>query len=553
MGDSAVRPSPAVSRPAIPAETQQVRARLTSEETLAVDAKALEHLLPDSLKLQATLNSKANLNPHHHLDNLLRYPYGCLEQTLSSTWPWLYAIDDKLSALGLNNAASFKRSQALEEGLQRIAKRQMSNGGYGLWSSTDTHEEHWLTVHAADFLTDAQQQGVTVDQALLDSTLKRLNDYVRGRGTLRERWSQSQDLYRFSYQSYAAYVLARHQRISLPDIRKLVAAAPAPEQALPLTWLAMAAQLQGDKKLARELLERTAKAHRESIYIGDYGSAIRDQAVQARLLMRHKVNGDQAADLLLNLENSLRQRHYLSTQERNALYMAALEQEAQGPASTKAKLVFGDGEQQVDRTGAQLERAAGSFLQRGFSVQNLGEHSLGVELVYQGLPKAPKASQSGGVQVKRRYFTPKGTPITASNGEIQLKVGDMVVAELTMSSKEYRPDLLLVDLIPAGLELENQNLGDSLQLKELKIENHTLGYWYERLDIRHQEYRDDRFVTALALGDSWGDQGAVRIYYLARAVTPGRYQIPAPLLEDMYEPEVRAVGNTPGTLVVSQP
>ena len=542
-----------ISRPAVPAETLQVRNRLQSEEVLAVDANALDTLKPESLKVQATLNGRANLNPHNQLDNLLRYPYGCLEQTLSSTWPWLYAIDDKLRSLGLDHSPAEQRKHALDDGLQRIAKRQMSHGGFGLWSSTDEHEQHWLTVHAADFLTEAQQQGIKVDEAMLDKALKRLNDYIRGRGTLRERWSQRQDLYRFSYQSYAAYVLARHQRISLPNIRKLAVAAPKPEQALPLTWLALAAQLQGDKKLARELLEHAARADREPVYIGDYGSSIRDKAVQARLLMNTQDSSGRADDLLMALENELRKRRYLSTQERNALYMAALEQEQQGASETKAKLVFGDAEQRIDSTGLIVERAAGNFLQSGFSVQNQGERSLGVELTYQGLPKVAKASQSGGIKVSRRYFTPKGEPVAVENGKMQLNVGDVVVAQLTVSSKEYRPDLLLVDLIPAGLELENQNLGDSLKLKELKIENQTLGYWYERADIQHQEYRDDRFITALALGDSWGARGSVRIHYLARAVTPGSYQIPAPLLEDMYDPEARAVGDSAGVLVVSQP
>ena len=553
-----------ISRPANPAETQQIRIRLKPQESIGVEAEQLTNLLPESLKVQATLNSAANLNPHNQLANLLTYPYGCLEQTLSSTWPWLYSIDDKLNVLGLPASSAAQRNQAIESGIERMAKRQMGHGGYGLWSSTDQHEEHWLTAHTADFLTDAQEQGIKVDPVLLDKTLKRLSDYIRGRGTLRERWSQRKELYRFSYQSYAAYVLARHQRISLPNIRKLATSAPKPEQALPLTWLAAAAQLQGDKKLARELLQRAIQANRDSVYIGDYGSNIRDMAVQARLLMKHtigntlaSINGSNAEDyvntLLFKLEQELRKRRYLSTQERNALYMAAITQEKQTGQVTKALLVFGDGEQRIDTTGPQTERAAGDFLQSGFLVQNLGEHSLGVDLVYQGLPKQQRAKFSGGVNVSRRYFDAKGKPLTFKNGQLSLHVGDLVVAELTLSSKEYRPDLLLVDLIPAGLELENQNLGDSVKLKELTIENHTLGYWHDRADIRHQEYRDDRFVTALALGDSWGDAGAVRIFYLARAVTPGNYQIPAPLLEDMYDPEARAIGKSTGKLVISQP
>ena len=34
-----------------------------------------------------------------------------------------------------------------------------------------------------------------------------------------------------------------------------------------------------------------------------------------------------------------------------------------------------------------------------------------------------------------------------------------------------------------------------------------------------------------------------------RAVTPGRYVLPAPFVEDMYRPEYRAIGQTPDSLV----
>lgn len=549
-----------ISRPANPAVTEHVRTRVSAGGEVAITPEQLARFVPESLKVNATLNSHANLNPHNQLDNLLRYPYGCLEQTLSSTWPWLYAIDDKLNALNLPGSNVEKRRNALEHGMARIAKRQMSHGGYGLWSATDSYEQHWLTVYAGDFLTEAQQQGIQVDDALLDKTLKRLNDYVRGRGTLRERWSQRKDLYRFSYQSYAAYVLARHQRITLPSIRKLAASAPKPEQALPLTWLAIAAQRQGDKQLAQTLLQRAVKANREDTYIGDYGSPIRDNAVQARLLLQNALDiqtpagSSHLAELLLRLENQLHKRHYLSTQERNSLYIAALEQEKHSSAVTKAKLAFGDKVHLLDQAGAAMEQASGAFLQAGVSVHNQSADSLGVDLLYQGQPLNPKAVSQGGVTVSRKYYDTKGNPVTLNKGELALHVGDLLVAEVVISSTEYRPDLLLVDLIPAGLELENQNLADSFKLKDLHIENHTLGHWYNLLDLRHQEYRDDRFVAAVALGNEYNDQKATaRLHYLVRAVTPGRYQIPAALLEDMYAPEVRAVGDATGTLVVRQP
>ncbi|MFG1490687.1 hypothetical protein ABMA58_15660, partial [Oceanospirillum sp. HFRX-1_2] len=192
----------------------------------------------------------------------------------------------------------------------------------------------------------------------------------------------------------------------------------------------------------------------------------------------------------------------------------------------------------------------------GAKVTNLSQSQLYVDFAVQSTPKtAPAAYSEGGVRLSRRFMTISGEPLPVRDGKIYLETGDQVMVSLLIDSDSFRPDLLLVDLLPAGLELENQNLGDSLKLNEISVEGKTLDEWMKQSDIRHQEYRDDRFVTALAAGkDSrWGDYKTTRIFYLARAVTPGAYQIPNSLLEDMYDPEVRAISDSPGVLVVSQP
>ena len=46
----------------------------------------------------------------------------------------------------------------------------------------------------------------------------------------------------------------------------------------------------------------------------------------------------------------------------------------------------------------------------------------------------------------------------------------------------------------------------------------------DQAQLRHEEYRDDRYVAALRL-----DQGdTARLYYLVRAVTPGSHTVPPP-------------------------
>lgn len=50
------------------------------------------------------------------------------------------------------------------------------------------------------------------------------------------------------------------------------------------------------------------------------------------------------------------------------------------------------------------------------------------------------------------------------------------------------------------------------------------------------EFRDDRFVAAVAVDE----YQPVTLVYLARALTPGTYQVPQPMVESMYVPQWRS-------------
>jgi len=98
----------------------------------------------------------------------------------------------------------------------------------------------------------------------------------------------------------------------------------------------------------------------------------------------------------------------------------------------------------------------------------------------------------------------------------------------------------VVDYLPGGLEAENLNLVDRRLLESLTIEGVPMSERYGA-DIRHEEYRDDRYVAVLRM---WEGQTA-QLYYLVRAVSPGGFTVPPPQAEDMYRPGIRAIGRSP--------
>ncbi len=96
----------------------------------------------------------------------------------------------------------------------------------------------------------------------------------------------------------------------------------------------------------------------------------------------------------------------------------------------------------------------------------------------------------------------------------------------------------MVDLLPAGLELENQNLASSsASLQDSGSEVQNLLNQMQQSDIQHMEFRDDRFVAAVPVNEG---QPVTLVYPpvpLRREPT-----VPVPMVESMYVPQWRATG-----------
>ncbi|MFX6439247.1 hypothetical protein ABTG58_18980, partial [Acinetobacter baumannii] len=81
----------------------------------------------------------------------------------------------------------------------------------------------------------------------------------------------------------------------------------------------------------------------------------------------------------------------------------------------------------------------------------------------------------------------------------RLAEGDALIVAVAITSHRDMPDALLTDLLPAGLEIENFNLGDAKQWAGVVIDGIELSERESAAELRHEEFRDDRYVAALKL------------------------------------------------------
>ncbi|PKG83298.1 alpha-2-macroglobulin [Colwellia sp. 75C3] len=531
-------------RSAYPALIEYKNTTLTKDQSFSFSPSDYAHLKANTLEAVLSVNNMVEFNSREQMKHLLKYPYGCLEQSTSSTYPWLYANDDILDSLNLKNATNKNRLESINHGLSRIQAKALKNGSYGLWSNT-SQEEHWLTAYVGDFLTDAKEQGIGVNRKQYQKTMARLTSYLKNQnGSYTNRWSESVKHYDFAYRAYAGYVLSRHNKASLSKLRDLANhKSKDAESQLALVHLALALKNQGDDVNSQAMFAKAITLERGTKYLSDYGSVTRDKALIIHLLIKHQYQLDYAFDTALVLSKTLADKKYLSTQERNALFLASISLEQSEQKDWQAQLTFNQAKSTIKKAGAYAQKLSATDLQQDLTLTNNADDRLYVNFAYQGISKIKPEATTGDLTIERDYYDSKGQQIDAS----KLKVGDMVLVAIRVYSERRSPDLLVVDLLPAGLELENQNLGHAIKLDSIIFDGKPASEWQKKTKILHQEFRDDRYVAAIDVGY----RGTSYLFYLARAVTPGKYKVPAPLVENMYQPDKNAVGNTLDTIEIT--
>nr|WP_317676347.1 alpha-2-macroglobulin [Aeromonas dhakensis] len=523
-----------------PAETRQRYQMLAPGQQMSFSPAELAGLDRVNLQGLLSLSGTPPWDPAAQWQALADYPYACLEQTLSRAWPYLLTTADERTAWskpadGKNAASEADVQRALLQQLQRL---QLPSGGFGLWDGR-SDEEQWLTAYAADYLLARKEVGDAVPEAMLNQALNRLQSYLTD-SQYGERWSSAPEHSRLAYQAYSAYVLARVGKAPLATLRLVwEQQADHARSGLPLLHLSLALSAMGDEQNAAKALSRALATERGDDYLGDYGSPLRDQALELSLLRQHKLAADRWPALSAKVADTLAHRQWLSTQERLALLRLARFDPA---VDWQAKVTSSLGSGSLSGS-APLQQGTPEALAAS-TVTNEGKGSLYVQRTLVGYPEQAPTRLSQGISVTRSWFNSDGQRFDPT----KVKVGDLVVVRLNVSSESAVPDALLVEMVPAGFELENPALGNSIKLEELSIEGKPA--WQSEWNdyLKHQEFRDDRYTAALDLSEGSNQQ----LVYLMRAVTPGRYQVPPTQVEDMYRPELRAVGEDIHEVTISE-
>ncbi len=490
--------------------------RLQPGESLKLDAAALARFLPETGELLASFSSLPNLDVPALLRQLELYPYGCLEQTTSRAMPLLYVAD---VARLWDSKTELPPATRTQKAIDRIFEMQRYDGGFGLWSAT-SDAEPWLSAYAMDFLTRARAKGFDVSDVGYANGLRWLADFAQRR--------DDNDSDTLSARAYALYVLAEVGDENVSPLRYLadnqIEKLPT---ALAQAQVGAALALHGDQARAADAFAKAeAKLKREAGdtgWYGDYGGALRDAAAMVALAAETKAPGIDPAALLARVAGLQASAGWLSTQEQGWLLMAAY---AMSPRSTAMSLSV-NGKARPATSAPLYLKPDAVDLQKGMTVKNEGTAPVYATASLIGVPAQDLPPVSAGFEIHRGFFTLDGKPADLG----KLKQSDVLVIQITGKAKDNDShQALVVDLLPAGFEIENARLSGSRKTDEFA----WLGDLTSPL---YAEYRDDRFISAVSLGS---DTAEFRFAYLVRAVTPGSYRLPASSVEDMYRSNLKA-------------
>ena len=494
-------------------------------------------LLKGTLVVQLDRTGLVKLSPG--LRYLVKYPYGCLEQTLSRMLP-LLAAKEMVDLVG-TDALGGDTDKFLEIGIAKVQRHQRYDGRFRLWPDERANVYLDLSALAVWGLHRAKAAGFTVDEAVLSKGIEALRRWASEEAARQKDADSSYDEDRLAAAALAAFVLTEVGKPA-PDLEAKLFERRKELNAEGLGWLWIASASHHDqaartrvRELRTELLKHARgegeglvlRLGRASHYWG-WGSDARATAIALLALVRTPGNDPMTQRLTTGLEALQQRPGFWGNTQANLWAITALTEQARRRTSRSSgtfdvEVTLGDRTERVRIEGKGVSRlefplpAGAATLTVRSPKPVFAQVSRLLRRDASGLPAARR-----GFTVRQRYLDPRsGQPVE------KLRLGQLVriVTEVVADNGKGR-FVAAVAPLPAGLE----PVDTSLATEQTAEEDRDRYSW----DWDHRELRDDR-VTAFQ--DDWGADKR-SLGFLARATTVGRFLAPGAHAEAMYRPEV---------------
>ena len=510
-------------RPAAPAIT------LSGSGTIKAGAEA-SFVFPgdwvqDTTEFKLTLSSFPAMQFAGSLQYLLRYPYGCAEQTASRLFPLLYFNDmAKVAEPELFGTQSV--DYFIEEGITRLMNMMTPDGDFSFWPGS-RYSNPWTSIYVSHFMVEARKAGYDIPDRVYNNMIKALKSHAK---------KSISDVWELQTKTYACYVLAMAGRPEKSVMLYLKNNELNRMSDYSQFQLAGAFALSGDINAARSLFPATVTPQEVMRESGrNFNSSVRAKAIMLNSLAEVDPDHPSVPKLIKSLaDEAARANRWYTTQDNAFAFLALGKIMQKRPPGKYTGVVKIDGAE-----FGSFQSGDRQFKNKGWGGKTITLSVQGTGNCYYywtafGIPATPDVKEyDRELKVRRRYLSREGKAIKYD----QIRQGDMIIAEITARAlTENLDNVVISDLLPAGFEIENPRLESRAGIPWIQG-----GSRADYMDIR-----DDRMLLFTNLRR----QKDKKFYYALRAVTVGEFVLPPVAAEAMYDPAKSSAANSGSVKVV---
>lgn len=462
--------------------------------------------------IQLEVSRIPSVDISRRFDFLYSYEHQCTEQLTSKVLPLLFISQFK--AVDKQEAEKIKTN--IQQGIQQLYARQLSNGGFIYWPGNAAANE-WITSYAGMFLVLAQEKGYAVHPNALNKW-KRFQRAAAQNWRMPEQaasWTQWQSELQ---QAFRLYTLAL---AGAPEYGAMNRMKEQPGLSNQAKWrLAAAYALTGKMKPAGELVynaENTVLPYSSMNQV--YGSSERDEAMilETLILMKRDREALQQAKIV---SSGLSKEDRFSTQS-TAFALMAMGRLAEQLSGTLDFTWTWNGKQQPAVKSAKavfVQEIATSPKTGTVTVKNQGKGALSVDLITRTqLLNDTLPAIDNNLRLEVKYTSNNGSPISVADTKQGTDFTSIVTVSNISGTTNYN-NLALTHIIPSGWEIYNERLASP----EAPVANGKYTY---------QDIRDDRVLTYFDLRQGESKTFKIRL----QATYAGSFILPAIQCEAMYD------------------
>lgn len=459
---------------------------------------------------QLTLSRLPAFNLEKHLQYLIQFPHGCLEQVVSTAFPQLFL--DGLTTLSLDQKVNIERN--VKAAIQKLQQYQTHEGGLSYWPG-NSEVSQWASIYATHFMLEARKKGYAIPSELYQRAIS----YQKRQSSA---WKRSTVAYNDDLvQAYRLYLLAKSGDADQSAMNRMRNEKELSQQSI--ERLATAYALLGRKEVARDVLKTaSSQAYKPYAYWYTYGSEERDLAMRLETYILLD-DGTKAFETLQTLAGKMNSAYTLNTHAA-AYALVSISQFAAShrQSDTIKATVTVDGKSSFweSKTTLQSNSLVMTDKPARLQVVNEGEGDIYLIVTQSGVPlPGQERASSNDLEIAVRYQDPSGKAINVES----LPIGSQIQALVSVrnTSAGTVRNIALSHLIPAGWEISNERLQDDGS---------------EQTASDHLDIRDDRIYSYFDLAS-----GKSRTLTLnLTAAYAGKFYLPAISAEAMYETQKHA-------------